>query len=324
MSALAAVASPLFSPQYQTPQQAQHAVLDLVHRAPETFGLEGTRWSLASIRAAVPWMADFSLSGVWRMLGRLKVVGKRGRDYLHSPDPDYEAKLAEVEATLARVARSEGKEVFVFGDELTFYRQPSLARDYEQAGRQHQPLARRSYRPDTTGREAAVVNALTGQVVHLQASRISLPREVALLVAVREAFADAERIYLAQDNWPVHFHPDVLAALEPQQTRFPLPVPKNWPTEPSAKAKRLGLPIQILPLPTYAPWTNPIEKLWRWLKNEYLHLHRSAEDWAQLKLGVSTFLDQFAAPSPELLRYIGLTPNSKLYGSAVALAVVPP
>lgn len=296
----------------------------MIHRGPEAFGLEATRWKLASIRSAVPWMAKLSPSGVWRLLRRLKVVGKRGRDYLHSPDPDYTDKLAELRATLERVARSGGKEVLLFGDELTFYRQPSLARDYERAGRSCQPLARRSYRPDTKGREAAVVNALTGQVVHVQASAISLPREVALLVAVREAFAEAERIFLAEDNWPVHVHPDVLAALEPQQTRFPMPVPENWPTAPSARAKRLNLPIQVLPLPTYAPWTNPIEKLWRWLKSDYLHLHRDADDWAAVKRGVSAFLDQFAGPSPELLRYIGLTPNSTLYGSAFAPTAEPP
>ena len=299
-------------------------MLDVVHRAPEAFGLAGTRWKLASIRAAVGWMAGLSLPGVWRLLRRLKVVGKRGSDYLHSPDPHYDAKLADLDATLARVARSDGKEVFVFGDELTFYRQPSLARDYTQAGRAHQPLARRSYRPDTKGREAAVVNALTGQVVHLQASAISLGREVALLVAVRAAFPEAERIYVAEDNWPVHFHPDVLAALEPQTTRFAVPVPENWSKEPSARAKRLGLPIQLLPLPTYAPWTNPIEKLWRLLKSEYLHMHRSADDWAELKRGVSTFLDQFDKPSPELLRYIGLTPSSTLYGSALSSTSRPP
>lgn len=299
-------------------------MLDVLHRGPEAAGLTGTRWKLASIRASVFWMHDLSVSGVWRLLRRLKVVGKRGRDYLHSPDPNYGAKLAEVEATLERVAQSDGKEVFVFGDELTFYRQPSLARDYEQAGSRHQPLARRSQKSDTTGREAAVVNALTGQVVHLQASRLSLAREVALLVAVRDAFADAERIYLAEDNWPLHFHPDVLAALEPQTTRFLLPVPPSWPKEPSARAKRLGLPIQLLPLPTYAPWTNPIEKLWRWLKADYLHLHRVAEDWTELKRGISAFLDQFATPSPQLLRYIGLPPNSTLYGATLATCRPPP
>ena len=120
--------------------------------------------------------------------------------------------------------------------------------------------------------------------------------------------------YLVLDNWPVHFHPDVLAALEPQQTRWEFKTPAAWPSAPSARAKRLGLPIQLLPLPTYASWTNPQEKVWRHLRQAKLHLHRSAEDWEQLKQGIREHLDQFKDGSQELLRYIGLTPGSKLYG----------
>ena len=37
------------------------------------------------------------------------------------------------------------------------------------------------------------------------------------------------------------------------------------------------LPIQLVPLPTYASWCNPIEKLWRQLRQELLHLHRFAD-----------------------------------------------
>ena len=44
-------------------------------------------------------------------------------------------------------------------------------------------------------------------------------------------------------------------------------------------------------LPTYAPWTNPIEKLWRKLKQEVLHLHRYEDDWEGLKNRVACYLD---------------------------------
>lgn len=63
--------------------------------------------------------------------------------------------------------------------------------------------------------------------------------------AVAAAYPAAERIYSALDNWPVHFHPVLRAALPPRLT--------------------------LLPLPTYAPWTNPVEKVWRWLYAEVLH-----------------------------------------------------
>jgi hypothetical protein len=67
------------------------------------------------------------------------------------------------------------------------------------------------------------------------------------------------------------------------------------------------LPIQLLNLPTYASWLNPIEKLWGWLKQDVLHLHCQSDDWPHLKTRVAEFLDQFMAPSPDLLRYVGLS-----------------
>jgi transposase len=66
------------------------------------------------------------------------------------------------------------------------------------------------------------------------------------------------------------------------------------------------LPIQIVPLPTYASWCNPIEKLWRKLRQELTHLHLWADDLAQLRAEIDRFLQQFAAGSPALLRYVGL------------------
>jgi hypothetical protein len=122
----------------------------------------------------------------------------------------------------------------------------------------------------------------------------------------------ATRIAVVLDNWPVHFHPDLLAALEPQQTPFPFPRPGAWPIAPSPEAIRkwggLQLPIQLLPLPTYASWLNPIEKLWRWLRQEVVHLHPWADDLSALDAAVAAVLDRFRDASPRLLRYVGLAP----------------
>jgi hypothetical protein len=65
-------------------------------------------------------------------------------------------------------------------------------------------------------------------------------------------------------------------------------------------------------LPTYAPWLNPIEKLWRWLRQEVLKMPRWVEDWPQVKQRVPDFLDQFAQGSPDLLRSVGLMGKGKL------------
>ncbi len=106
------------------------------------------------------------------------------------------------------------------------------------------------------------------------------------------AYPDAERIYVVQDNWSIHAHPDVLAAVAelPQ--------------------------IEIVWLPTYAPWLNPIEKAWRWLRQDVLKLHRLAHDWPTLRQRVTAFLAQFADGSQALLHYVGLLGEGK-YARAI-------
>ena len=61
-----------------------------------------------------------------------------------------------------------------------------------------------------------------------------------------------------------------------------------------------------MPLPTYASWCNPINKLWRKLRQEVNHFHPCADDLKALRTEIDRFLDQFAKSSIELLRYVGL------------------
>ena len=102
------------------------------------------------------------------------------------------------------------------------------------------------------------------------------------------AYPDARLIYVVQDNWSIHRHAEVVAAL--------------------------GELPQIEPvwLPTYAPWLNPTHKLWRWLREQVLTMHRLAGDWEALGERVNAFLDQFAEESHALLQYVGLTGEGKL------------
>jgi hypothetical protein len=248
-------------------------------------------------------------SGLRRLLKRLRVHWKRGRDYVHSPDRDYQAKLAAIAAVVAAGRRAQEGVVTLFLDECTYYRQPTVAPAYERAGRV-QARAERSLRPNTPTRLLATLDVRDGRVIAYQGSHITTGTLVAFYQRVCAAYPEARRIAIIQDNWPVHWHPDVLAALEPQESPWPGPQPASWPRRPSARAvQRWGqwqLPIQIVPLPTYASWANPIEKLWRKLRQELLHLHRLADHLPDLRAVVAAFLAQFAHGSPDLLRYVGL------------------
>jgi transposase len=280
-----------------------------VRRDPHQLGYDRARWTLALLRAACPWLRVSGDASLAALLARLGIRYKRGREYVHSPDPDYQAKLRRVQAIIAEARSSAGRRVALYLDELTYYRQPTLAAAYAARGAE-QPLARRSCQANTATRVVAALNPVNGQTVYRQGSRLGVPQLVAFYRQLRAAYPEAERLSLIEDNWPIHFHPDLLVALEEQEHPWPLYRPPHWSREPSAWAvKRWGhwaLPIQLVPLPTYASWTNPIEKLWRWLKQEVLHLHRQADHLPQLRAEVDRFLDQFADSSQELLRYVGL------------------
>jgi hypothetical protein len=245
------------------------------------------------------------------LLDRLGLTWQRGRDAVRSPDAAYPAKLATVAAVLAHGRRPARREVALYLDELTYYRQPTLAHAWAARGGD-QPRAHRSHRSSTVTRIVGALDAHTGQVHAHQASAIGVEQLVALYQHLAARYPQARRLWIIQDNWPVHYHPDLLVALEPQRLvrRWPRRLPPCWPADPSPRAVRkwgaLHLPIQLVPLPTYASWTNPIEKLWRRLKQAVLHLHPLADHLDDLRALVQTFLDQFTAGSTSLLRATGL------------------
>lgn len=242
------------------------------------------------------------------MLTRLGFRWNRAREYLRSPDPNYQAKRAHIAAIWRRVRASGGCEVLLYQDECTYYRQPTVSQAYCPQGKQ--PLARRGYRSDTMTRVCAVLDAMSGRVIWMQAAHLSVAALTKFYQQVCEAYPQAERIWIVQDNNPVHFHPNLVVALEPQENPFPVILAPNWPTEPTEWARRhygsWKLPIQLVPLPTYASWCNPIEKLWRKFKQEIAHLHQLGDNLDALRKRAAKFFDQFASGSAELLRYVGL------------------
>ena len=150
------------------------------------------------------------------------------------------------------------------------------------------------------------LNALTGQTTYAQHRRIGIDQLVAFYRTLAQVYAPAQQIFIVQDNLPLHFHPNVLVHLQPQQWPWPPAVPDNWPTQPTVQPTAPALPIRLLLLPTYASWLNPIEKLWRWLKQTLLHMHGFGHDVKQLEQHVADFLDQFLDGFTDLLRYTGL------------------
>lgn len=282
--------------------------MDVIRRDPHQFGYQRSRWSLSLLARECDWLQVQAAASVSGVLNRLGISYKQGRAYVHSPDPDYTDKRMWIEQHRQQSAADPIRFPFLYLDELTYYRQPSVARDYEAVG-SSQPLARRSYHSNTWFRIGATIDHFSGRVVYRQRSSFNARYLSDFYADIAAAYPDAETVYIVVDNWPMHFHPDVLARLQPQTLPWPPKLSPYWPTVPTRKAIHDQLPVQLLSLPTYASWLNPVEKLWRWLKQEVIHLHRFSNNWLGLKQQVAHFLGQFAHSSDSLLRYVGLLPT---------------
>jgi hypothetical protein len=247
-----------------------------------------TRWTLRTIRASFPWLRDYSLSGVWRVLDSCALHVRTALVQHYSPDPDYASKLARLEQCLAEAAAHPDEVVIVFLDEMSYYRWPVPTRHWGEAAPAPALLAERGGANNKQWRVIGALNALSGQVDYLDAYIVGRAKVVEFYGQLLSAYPKARRIYVVQDNWSIHRHEDVVAAMAEMPQ------------------------LEAVWLPTYAPWLNPIEKVWRWLREQVLKLHRLAGDWSALRERVNRFLDQFAHGSQALLRYVGLLGDGKL------------
>lgn len=246
-----------------------------------------SRWTLRTIRATFSWLQDYSLSGVWRLLRRCKLKLRSAQMQQYSPDPEYAVKEAALLRCLHTTAQAPSERVVLFLDEMGYSRWPQPAPEWGPAA----PLPPASTAPtgtNTQWRMVGALNAVTGQVDYLDDYIVGRKQLIKFYGQLAQRYAGVEYIYVVQDNWSIHRHTDVLTALQ------------QWP--------------QLVPvwLPTYAPWRNPIEKLWRWLRQDLLKLHRRAGDWLAMRHQVRSFLDQFRHGSHDVLRYVGLQGEGKL------------
>lgn len=272
----------LFAPKSET--DAQSEVAWVLHQSPHQFGLARARWRLQDVGRVLAWLNGASEAAIYKLLKRLGFSRKQALNFIHSPDPDYHAKWKAILQAYHEAVEHPHAVVLLFQDELTYYRQPSRAPAYGRRGRGHQPYAHQQPRPNTQTRLTAALNGVTGQVTYLQMSKVGEKALVTFYAQVQAVYPHARKIYLVQDNWPTHKLPNVMTAAHAQH-------------------------LTPLFLPTYASWLNPIEKLWRWLKQAVLHLHALADQLDELREQVCSFLNQFNSGSDALLRYVGILPN---------------
>jgi len=247
---------------------------------PRRHGRAQTRWRLADLGQVINWLAGRHVGRIYHLLRQLGFSRKAAAKFVRSPDPAYDCKWRAILTAYAHMVADPAQVVLVWLDEVSFYRQPSVAPTYHGQGHT-QPRAWQQPGPNTQTRILASLDAASGRVVYRQWSHVNLKAFCDFAAQLRAAYPAAQTVYVVMDNWPTH-------------------------TSPQARGAYAQAGLTPLFLPTYASWLNPIEKLWRWLRQSVIHLHAYAADLATLRQHVRDFLDQFAVSSPQLLRYVGL------------------
>jgi hypothetical protein len=227
--------------------------LHLLRREPRQFGLQRARWRLGDLLAQLYGWQLQGLSSRSRRLHRRHSSFQscqsfhQGRRHVHAPACTYQPKqqvvasrelAAHVAAQVAgwdswpppAVLHPPRRQVAVLLDELTDERQPSLARalaggGWDTGGQPNPPLAELSRQRTNETRVVASLDVVSGQVCWRQRSRVGVRERVGRSQEVRAAYPAVERIWGIQDTWPVHWHADLLVALEPQESRLPAQAP---------------------------------------------------------------------------------------------------
>jgi hypothetical protein len=174
-----------------------------------------------------------------------------------------------------------------FEDEASFYRSATVARSWGRSG-VRQPRARSHAGTNACWRMAAGLDPVRGRLGYRRYARIDAHLIGQFYAQLADASPEAKRIYLVMDNWPVHHHPNATGAVV-QDSR-----------------------VTILWLPTYSPWLNPTEKVWKWVRQHFSHMHDDAEDMDRFGKHLADALAQAGQDPQALLRYTA-TGKSKLY-----------
>ena len=234
----------------------------LVSEDPRELGYLRSRWSsqLLAIELANRSGVEVHATTVRRWLVRLRYRYRRARPTLCRRDPRKAERLAAIEAALAE--NDPYTEVF-YVDEADVDLNPRIGSSWMRCGEQTAvPTPGQNQKHYVAG----ALHAHTGRLVWAEHHRKNSVLFLKLLDHLRRQYRRAKRIVLILDNYCIH------------ASR----VTQRW-LEKNPK-------FQLLFQPTYYPWVNVIERLWKAMHDTVTRNHRCRSMY-ELCQSVARFLE---------------------------------
>jgi len=226
-------------------------LVDALHRlleaTPRSWGYLRSTWSseLLAVPLAEQHGFDVHASTVRRLLPQLGYAWRRARPTLHRHDPRKNLRLAAIDEALEQAEGDPDTEV-LYVDEVDVDLNPRIGFAWRRRGQQTAvPTPGKNRKHYLAG----ALNAHTGRVVHVDGQYKDTALFLALLRTLRQTYRRARRICLIVDNYIIH------------RSRLT----QRWLAH--------NPKFELLFQPTYHPWVNRIERLWKQLHDNVTRNH---------------------------------------------------
>jgi putative transposase len=265
--------------------RCEAALQELVEQEPRTAGYSFSSWTCADLvhELAKKGFAAVSCETIRAHLHALSYRVLRPVLSIASPDPEYRRKVRRLKKY--KKAAKNGEILLYFQDEIDLNLLPGVLRCWTLQGTQRKVMT-----PGVNQKRYGfgAVNYVSGWTLH----RIEEHKNSAGFCAFVEQFMQTvthspayhgQKIVLVVDNFIIHRSQKTLKFLEQSADQ-----------------------LVLFALPTYSPWLNLIELLWKHLRRKVTHNHLF-ETISKLVEAVSSFLNTLNQTPNLTLSIIGAT-----------------
>jgi transposase len=234
---------PMPGPPPKITKEYEEQLLAAVRRRPRSLGQPYSMWTLQRLADYLTDQTGITVSyeTIRRLLIVHEIVFSQPQHTISSPDPDYAIKKKIIEEVRDGIKTGE---VFYYADEFNVSLLPTLRALWSPKGQQ---VMIQTPGQQTTYYGIGAVNYYTGETV-VQFQKHKRRQEIAQLLEALVEKHPTETIYVAWDNANTHEDEEVDAVVRAADGR-----------------------LVLLYLPTYSPWLNPIEMVWRHFRREVTH-----------------------------------------------------
>jgi len=253
-------------------------LLELIEVDPRTVGCSFSNWTAPLLAQHLQTETGITLdeSRVRYYLHQHEYKQLRPVLTVESPDPDYESKVARIEALQKQ---AEAGEIDLYSeDEIDLALLPTITRCWCKRG--HQRIIQ-TPRKNQKRSGAGLIHWVSGKLLWATSDH----KDNALFRAVLSQLFEpttalpSRKIYVVIDNYRIHFARPVLAFLAAHQDQ-----------------------IELICLPTYSPKLNPVERFWKHLRRNVTH-NTFFQTIERLLDAVTGFFQEMAA-LPDTIRSV--------------------